>query len=135
MFRSSPAVFFFVTALACSPGTKTDDAPEPSHETTDDPLLLVGDVEHLLDRALAERDVGDRVAAGRTVDQAYLHFRRGIRPRYTDADSEVVLEAEYNFGLLSRAVRTRGGNPRVHLVPIRAALSLARERVGPPPPP
>lgn len=132
MFRPSHALLIFVTALACTSGTATEDTPVPSTELADDPLLLVGDIEHLLDRAFAERDVGDRVAAGATVDQAYLYFRTGVRPRFAPADQEVLLAAEYHFGLLATAIRKRGGKPKRHLEAVRTALSLARERVGAP---
>lgn len=125
--RRAPLAAALLLLAGCGgAGTPIPPAPE------DAPELLIGDIEHLIDRAVAEAAVGDGPAAAATVDDAYDRFRRDVAPWLRGPEPDLLLRTEYAFGRL-RDAASRSRKDAARYVPqIRDALVIGRQHVPEP---
>lgn len=122
---SSAAALVILLMSGCSGNGQPSADPALGVSPNDDPVLLVGDIRHLVDRSIQEHDVAERALSVQSVQSAYARFRRDVRPLLFDRERRLLLAAEYHFGMLESEVGKRRGDPEPHAARVRAALDAA----------
>src|SRR5690606_19322635 len=96
--------------------------PPEAVPAAEDPVLLLGDVQHLLGEAVAYHAAGDRPAAERSWAAAVRIWSASLAPRIRERDAVRALEVEYAMGRLGDALRSRGGRAGTLHKPLDRAL-------------
>lgn len=102
---------------------------------TDDPVLLLGDLQHLLGEAVAAYGADDLATAERDWTDAVVLWRDQVGPTVRAKDPRKALEVEYALGRLGDQLRRGGQRPAVLHKELDRSLRDLEPWLAVPPPP